>query len=196
MMENNGQLQNRKVSILLGIGIFFIPLIFAWFTLRRGYSKNAKIVSFAWLIFITVLSLNGFGQNTAKDRTPNNNAVSAVSAPIEAPAAPEPVVPELEKVTARQIFEAYQNNEVAADRMYKGQMLEVTGTISGIDSDFSDDAVVKLATSNQFMDVMAKGDDDFNNAAAQLSKGQKVKLQCVGGGEIAGSALLKKCKIS
>lgn len=43
-------LEKRKVSIPLAIGIFIIPLIFAWFTLRKGYSNLARIVSFGWLI--------------------------------------------------------------------------------------------------------------------------------------------------
>ncbi len=39
----------RKVSIPLAIGIFIAPIIFAWFTLRKGYSKTARIVSFGYL---------------------------------------------------------------------------------------------------------------------------------------------------
>ncbi|MGA4853975.1 DUF4236 domain-containing protein [Acinetobacter haemolyticus] len=42
----------RKVSILLGIGIFILPYIFAWFTLREGYSKPARFISFGWLLFL------------------------------------------------------------------------------------------------------------------------------------------------
>lgn len=40
----------RPVGILLGIGIFLIPGIFAWFTLRKGYSSLVRIVSFSWLV--------------------------------------------------------------------------------------------------------------------------------------------------
>ncbi len=47
----------RKVSILLGIGIFLMPYIFAWFTLREGYSKPARFISFGWLVFIVYLSM-------------------------------------------------------------------------------------------------------------------------------------------
>lgn len=42
----------KKVGLLLGIGIFFFPYIFAWITLIPGYSKKARIISFAWLVFI------------------------------------------------------------------------------------------------------------------------------------------------
>lgn len=42
----------RQVSFLLGLGIFFMPYIFAWFTLRQGYSSQARLVSFFWLAII------------------------------------------------------------------------------------------------------------------------------------------------
>lgn len=45
----------RSVSILLGIGIFFMPYIFSWFTLRQGYSTLARFVSFGWMIFFILL---------------------------------------------------------------------------------------------------------------------------------------------
>lgn len=47
----------RKVSILLGIGIFIMPYIFAWFTLREGYSKSARFISFGWLLFLVFVSM-------------------------------------------------------------------------------------------------------------------------------------------
>lgn len=47
----------RKVSILLGIGVFILPYIFAWFTLREGYSKPARFISFGWLLFLIFLGM-------------------------------------------------------------------------------------------------------------------------------------------
>lgn len=46
---------HRKVSIPLGIGILFLPYIFAWFLLRRGYSTTARVVGFGWLVLIAVI---------------------------------------------------------------------------------------------------------------------------------------------
>ncbi|TGU85324.1 DUF4236 domain-containing protein [Acinetobacter pittii] len=46
----------RKVSILLGIGIVMMPYIFAWFTLREGYSKGARFISFGWFLVLIVIS--------------------------------------------------------------------------------------------------------------------------------------------
>lgn len=39
----------RKVGFLLGLGIFIMPYIFGWLTLRKGHTSTAKIVSFAWM---------------------------------------------------------------------------------------------------------------------------------------------------
>lgn len=47
----------RKVSILLGIGIFLMPYIFAWFTLRKGYSKPARFISFGWLLLLVFVNM-------------------------------------------------------------------------------------------------------------------------------------------
>jgi hypothetical protein len=40
---------SRKMSIILGLGIFIAPYIFAWATLRPGYTVKARAISFAWL---------------------------------------------------------------------------------------------------------------------------------------------------
>ena len=48
----------RKVSFLLGFGIFFMPYIFAWFTLREGYSSKARWISFIWMILIVVIAMS------------------------------------------------------------------------------------------------------------------------------------------
>ena len=54
-MDETENLPDRKVTIPLGIGIFLMPYIFSWFTLRKGYSKTAKAVSLAWLSFVPAL---------------------------------------------------------------------------------------------------------------------------------------------
>ena len=47
----------RKVSILLDIGIFLMPYIFAWFTLREGYSKPVRFISFGWLLLLVFVNI-------------------------------------------------------------------------------------------------------------------------------------------
>ncbi|WP_319783566.1 hypothetical protein [Oceanisphaera sp. IT1-181] len=47
--EPEVQLGKRKVSHYLGAGIVFLPIVFAWLTLRKGYSNWLRIGAFIWL---------------------------------------------------------------------------------------------------------------------------------------------------
>ncbi len=49
-----GDVPKRKLSFWLIIGIFFVPYIFAWFLLRKGYSTLARIIGFAWMAAIII----------------------------------------------------------------------------------------------------------------------------------------------
>ena len=98
-------------------------------------------------------------------------------------------------VTAQQLFDAYDSNEVAADKQYKGKLLQIDGKVASIDSGLTDSAQVQLATSNDFMSVTATGDEAFDDAAAGLSKNQSVSLLCRGEGEIIGSPMVGDCVI-
>jgi hypothetical protein len=42
----------EKISLMLCIGIFFMPYIFSWFTLNGRYGKKAKVISFIWMAFV------------------------------------------------------------------------------------------------------------------------------------------------
>lgn len=46
--QNSGDY--RAVSLPLIVGIFLLPILFAWFTLRQGYSTLSRVVSFIWLL--------------------------------------------------------------------------------------------------------------------------------------------------
>jgi hypothetical protein len=67
----------RKVGILLGIGIFLLPIIFAWFTLRKGHSTLARIISFAWL----VITLIAYGMGASGGQPTATPALAPMGAP-------------------------------------------------------------------------------------------------------------------
>jgi len=67
-------IQERKVGFLLGLGILLLPLVFPWFTLRKGYSAMARTLSFGYLaIFLFVF---GFAE---KEHITNSPAFSIFS---------------------------------------------------------------------------------------------------------------------
>jgi hypothetical protein len=97
------------------------------------------------------------------------------------------------KVTAGELFTAYQGNEMAAQQAFGDRLLEVSGTVSGVDLDFSDNPVVKLRTSNQFMDVSVRLTDETQSAAAGYKNGQKIIVLCKKISEIASMPQLDEC---
>lgn len=48
----------KKVGFLLFLGIFLFPFLFSWLTLRKGYSKKARFLSFIWLGFFVWAMIN------------------------------------------------------------------------------------------------------------------------------------------
>ncbi|MDC4405094.1 DUF4236 domain-containing protein [Acinetobacter baumannii] len=54
-LAGSHSIQNRKVSFLLGLGIFLMPYIFSWFTLRSGYSSRTRWISFIWMILVLII---------------------------------------------------------------------------------------------------------------------------------------------
>lgn len=48
--EAQKERDKKAVDLGLGVGIFFLPYVFAFATLRKGYSNKVRFLSFAWAI--------------------------------------------------------------------------------------------------------------------------------------------------
>jgi hypothetical protein len=70
----------RKVGILLGLGIFFLPFVFAWVLLRRGYSSLARIVGFGWMALLLLALIANRGGGPLTPPVPQGSAEQAPSA--------------------------------------------------------------------------------------------------------------------
>lgn len=53
-MDTEGAQVTRSVGAALGIGVLLLPFVFAWFTMRKGHSTVARVISFGWLILIII----------------------------------------------------------------------------------------------------------------------------------------------
>lgn len=93
-------------------------------------------------------------------------------------------------VDASGLHAAYGENEVAANQMYKGKLLRVSGVVEAIDSGIGDEPNVRLSAGG-FDSVLVKGLPSAT--AAGLTKGQRITLVCNGAGEIVGSPVLDDC---
>jgi hypothetical protein len=87
------------------------------------------------------------------------------------------------RVTATELFNAYEANEVSADEKFKGKTVLVSGTVSSIDKGgLTGEAILlKLSTPNQFMSVTASMEDEEKPKAMKLAKGDSVKVLCSDG---------------
>jgi hypothetical protein len=99
------------------------------------------------------------------------------------------------QINAPYLYAAYKDNEIAADQIYKGKILEVSGTVGRIRKDFADNAILELMTQNQFESVDAYLKADSVSFAATLSPGNSVTVLCRGAGLMIGSPMLKDCSI-
>jgi tRNA_anti-like len=162
--------EERSVGIALGIGILLLPIIFAWFTLRKGHSTRAKIISFVWLAFTFAIVA---GQDrTSTGRTPSGPASTSAQVQTQ----PEQVM----QVNIRDILSAYESNEVGADNKYKGNLIQVTGIIESIKKDILDNLYVTLGTGAEFEipQIQAFFDDSMNDQLGQLRKGSQLTVVC------------------
>jgi hypothetical protein len=101
-------------------------------------------------------------------------------------------------VTAKELFAAYEANEVSADERYKLKKLLVSGTVSSIDKGgLTGEAILlKLATPNEFMPVTASMEDEEKAKAGKLAKGEQVRLFCTGGAmKVIGFIQLSDCTL-
>ncbi len=125
-------------------------------------------------------------------RNPQGGAISPMTPRTAAPVAASP--PPIE-VTAKKLWADYHANEVAADNIYRDKRLLVSGSLSSIDKDITDDVVLSLNTPNEFMTVHASLADSQAAKAASLSKGNRVALECTGRGLVMGSPMLGECTL-
>lgn len=141
-------------------------------------------------IFAGTMGALGSAANAGHTTSDQPSAVE--SAPAETTETVEAVAADAVAVDAATLHRAYAANEIAADELYKGKPLKVTGKVADIASDVSDEPVVSLQVS-EFESVHATGLP--KDVAAKLAKGQSITVTCVGGGEMVGTPILDDCKL-
>lgn len=133
--------------------------------------KFFKFILISIIVLIALVVIIGMMLGGDNNNQPANNTVE--TATLDEP----PIV-----VSAREIASDYDDNKAAADQKYKGKILEVSGIVASIDSSVGDQAIVQLAGKKEIPFITALGNNDFNQYATTLKKGQNVVLICEGDG--------------
>lgn len=152
-----------------------------------------KFLKWAVIVFVALIVIGLiFGKDetsTTSNQNPSTTAQSETAPEVEA-------APPLE-VTSEEILNAYKTNEIAANKKFKDQNVLVTGKIESIEADFSDDPVIVFKTADQyeFLKPRASLTKQEQDKAAELSKGQSIKLLCSRISEVAGMPTMSECVI-
>jgi hypothetical protein len=109
-----------------------------------------------------------------------------LAAPVESPDG-------LLSVGAVRLWRDYEENEVAADTRYRGQRLQVTGTVVSVERDYEGRPVLHLLSGNPIFRTMATLNKADIPAAAQLKKGDQVVVRCIGAGREMRMPQLERC---
>ena len=138
-------------------------------------TKTVSKAGIAMVMGLSVLLLAGCGKSSSKGAT----------------AEPQK---EVFKISSKQLFDKYAQNEVAMDEMMKGKLVQINGTIQSVDKDPFDNIVIALRTSNQFMPSRLTLKDSEKSKAISAKKGSKVVLQCKKMSRLIGSPNGKDCE--
>jgi hypothetical protein len=98
-------------------------------------------------------------------------------------------------VSAKEYDKKYQDNEVAADNLYKGKKIEITGKIESISKDIADDVYISLAGAGDDVSMGIQCHLSDPAKAADLKKGQSVTIVGTGDGMVVTIPQLKDCSI-
>ncbi len=97
-------------------------------------------------------------------------------------------------VSAHEIIEEYDNNEIAADKKYKGKYITISGKIESIGKDILNDPFAILESGNynwNGIQCMFKDENDL----IPFSKGNDIVVRCKVSGKSLGSVLVRECII-
>ena len=140
---------------------------------RGGVSNGLRFLTVCFFIVVAILLV---GSLTTP--TPTNTEVSRAptepktSPPTETRVSQTPT--EVVQLTAQQLFDAYESNEVATDNRLKGKLIVVTGVVQSIDKSLFDIMFVSLVTNNQFMPAKFRANAEDETKVAGLRRGQNV----------------------
>jgi hypothetical protein len=149
--------------------------------------KEVRKISVLMSILIGIL----FASTACTSLVPSESSSPKPSqAPIATPDIPTqtPIATPTMQISAIDLIAAYDNNAVRADQLYKGKVLDVTGIVASIQSDF-----LRIMGTSDFLGVYCNFSGSNLSKLAVLSKGQSVTVRGTCDGEKLGAPWLDDC---
>lgn len=106
-------------------------------------------------------------------------------------AASEPALAPGKAMTAEELIESYRMEPADGAGKYKGQTLDVTGTVSRKGKDFQNNLYVNLKGENPVIEVHCTYDESQRDKMEALRPGQQATIRGVCDGRFLSSVVLK-----
>jgi len=151
---------------------------------RTAAPPQKKTGVSAGFTLLVLLALGSwiYYQATSSSASPGTDSSQASAPTVPAGTSPQPdaapVGPSTFVTTPGDLYRQYAANEVATDQSIGGRIVQFTAPVQAIDKDFTDSAVLKFSTGDEFGELQAVLDDSEKSAAAGLSQGELVTVRC------------------
>ena len=106
-------------------------------------------------------------------------------------ASAEPQLAPGKAITAEELVEAYRMEPADGAGKYKGQTLDVTGTVSRKGKDFQNNLYVNLKGENKYIEVHCTYNEAQHDKMSALQPGQQATIRGVCDGRFSASVVLK-----
>lgn len=158
---------------------------------------------FTLLILIGIIAV----ANSDSEEVANNDNEPAIEQPIEKPKEEDPVIEEeiieepkeeIIKLSATELINAYDSNEIRADKTYEDEKVEITGTIEDFGEAFLSDIYVIFDSNEKYVYTSVQAlfkDKESIDKLAELDKGQEITIIGTVSGLSLTNIIVKNCII-
>ncbi|WP_158256146.1 hypothetical protein [Corynebacterium sp. 13CS0277] len=156
---------------------------------KPWYKKLGCMIPLGIVVLIIIAMSMSMGGSSDSSSDSSSGSSSSVDS---AQAADTPAIP----VTAVDLVSAYEANEIAADKEYKGKKLELTGTLKSVTETLGTYTVTLEGPEMSIADVWCKLQKSQVDAAAELVTGNVITVHGVGDGYDSLNAYAKDCTLN
>lgn len=163
---------------------------------QRNFFMKHKIIT----VILAIVIIGGIGSatnkgstTTASTSTPAKTVTATAPKVVAVPA--KPIINAM-KVSPDVMQNAYTNNQVKADSLYKGKLIQMTGTVDSVTTALGQVSVSIDAGNDGLSTIDCSFDDGVDTAKiGALDKGNTVTITGTGDGEMITLVSLKGCTI-
>ena len=99
------------------------------------------------------------------------------------------------EISARQLYQAFKDNQLQADMTYKNKTLNVNGVVVGVNKDWNDNYYVEIEGTSSFSTVDIYVNSTELNTIASLKKGQRITAVGICDGYNSISVVIKNATV-